>query len=497
MTSFNEWLTTVAIARNSLLCVGLDPRAATVDEARRECVRIIDATAEFAAAFKPNSAFFEVFGADGIAALRDVIAHVPDGIPVILDAKRGDIGDTSEMYARAAFETLGAHAVTVSPYLGGDSVAPFLARPERGAFVLCKTSNPGADEFQSLPVGVGLAPTLSAASGQPQGGQPQGLPLPLYEIIAARARAWNANDNVGLVVGATYPDAVARVRAIAPDLWFLVPGIGTQGGDLPATLAAGLRADGMGLLINASRSIARASDPRAEAMRLRDEINRLRQIPNWHPEHVEGRKSQLATDDTPYAIRHLAHDLIASDCVRFGDFTLKSGMVSPIYIDLRRLVSYPAIMKRVARLYAETMRGLTFDRIAGIPYAGLPIATAVGLEIERPVIYPRSETKTYGTRASVEGVYQSGEIAIALDDLVTTGGAKIEAIQKLESVGLIVRDVIVLIERGHAARATLGAAGYQLHAVVTLDQLLDEWKRSDAITQAQYNEVQSFLAVTR
>ncbi|MEP7199648.1 MAG: orotidine-5'-phosphate decarboxylase, partial [Chloroflexota bacterium] len=185
MTSFNEWLTTVATARNTLLCVGLDPRAATADEARRECVRIIDATAEFAAAFKPNSAFFEVFGADGIAALRDVIAHVPDGIPVILDAKRGDIGDTSEMYARAAFETLGAHAVTVSPYLGGDSVAPFLARPERGAFVLCKTSNPGADEFQSLPVGAGLAPALSAASGQLQGGQPQGLPLPLYEIIAA------------------------------------------------------------------------------------------------------------------------------------------------------------------------------------------------------------------------------------------------------------------------------------------------------------------------
>ncbi|MCX7840323.1 MAG: orotidine-5'-phosphate decarboxylase, partial [Anaerolineae bacterium] len=153
--SFGEWLNRVARARDSLLCVGLDPRSENADAARAECLRLIDATAEFAAAFKVNSAFFEVFGAEGIAALRQVIARVPPEIPVILDAKRADIADTSQAYARAAFDHLGAHAITVNPYLGRDALEPFLARPERGAFVLCKTSNPDADEFQALKTNAG------------------------------------------------------------------------------------------------------------------------------------------------------------------------------------------------------------------------------------------------------------------------------------------------------------------------------------------------------
>src|SRR5260221_5272250 len=151
MASFSEQLGASARTHDSLLCVGLDPRTATADQAKRECFALIDATAEYAAAFKANSAFFEVFGAEGFAALREVIAHVPQGTPVILDAKRGDIAETSEAYARAAFDTLGAHGITVSPYVGGDGLAPFMARAERGAFVLCKTSNPGGDDFQAMP----------------------------------------------------------------------------------------------------------------------------------------------------------------------------------------------------------------------------------------------------------------------------------------------------------------------------------------------------------
>jgi orotidine 5'-phosphate decarboxylase subfamily 2 len=228
-----------------------------VHELYAECVRIIDATHEYAAAFKPNSAFFEAFGPDGMHALQEVIAHVPPELPVILDAKRGDIGDTSEAYAKAAFDVYRAHAITVNPYLGSDSVAPFIARPERGAFVLCKTSNAGADELQSLKV----SETFRL----------------LHDIVAEQAQRWNMRNNVGLVVGATDPASMARVRAAAPELWFLVPGIGAQGGDLEASLKAGLRPDGLGLLINASRSIARASNPASEAKKLRDEINRVRE----------------------------------------------------------------------------------------------------------------------------------------------------------------------------------------------------------------------------
>ena len=260
MKSFFDWLTERSRTINSLLCVGLDPRASTVHELYADCVRIIDATHEYAAAFKPNSAFFEAFGPDGMHALQEVIAHVPHGIPVILDAKRGDIGDTSEAYAKAAFDVYRAHAITVNPYLGSDSVAPFIARAECGAFVLCKTSNAGADELQTLRVSETLSDALRV----------------LHEIVAERAQRWNTLNNVGLVVGATDPSSMARVRAAAPELWFLVPGIGAQGGDLEASLKAGLRRDGLGLLINASRSIARASNPAAEAKKLCDEINRFR-----------------------------------------------------------------------------------------------------------------------------------------------------------------------------------------------------------------------------
>jgi uridine monophosphate synthetase len=457
--NFFERLEQRAREIDSLLCVGLDPRVKDAMAARDECLRLIDATSEFALAFKPNAAFFEAFGADGVAALKAVIAHVPAGIPVILDAKRGDIADTAEAYATAAFDKLGAQALTLNPYLGGEALRPFLARAERGAFVLCKTSNPGADEFQALSVEGRL----------------------LYETVAQRAQQWNANGNVGLVVGATDPQALARVRLAAPDLWFLVPGIGAQGGDLKSALEAGLRADGLGMIINVSRAISQADDPRAAAKQIRDEINVVRgalSLITHHSLHLS----------------QLAQDLVDSQCVRFGQFKLKSGSMSPIYLDLRRLVTHPQILRRAAQAYAETLKTLEFDRLAGIPYAALPIATAIALETNRPMIYPRREAKDYGTKAAIEGDYQAGETIVVIDDLATTGGSKIEAIQKLEEAGLKVRDIVVLIDRGQGAGPMLAEAGYQLHSVVNLHDLLQEWLRSGAISQVQFEEVSTFLA---
>lgn len=457
MPSFFERLERRVRDANSLLCVGLDPRAENANDAREQCLRVMDATHEFAAAFKINSAFFEVFGGEGMNALREVIARVPKSIPVILDAKRGDIADTSVAYAHAAFETLGASAITLSPYLGSDGLAPFFENAERGAFVLCKTSNAGANEFQALEIGEHA----------------------LYEIVARRAQLWNTRDNIGLVVGATDSARVARVRAIAREMWFLVPGIGAQGGDLEATLRAGLRADGMGLLINASRSIASAANPKDAVEKLRDEINAYRLAP---------RSTLHAPPDAT-----LANDLLTSHCIRFGEFTLKSGNLSPIYLDLRRLVSYPQILKRVARAYANILRGIEFDRIAGIPYAALPIATAASMELNKPLIYPRREVKEYGTKAAIEGEYHAGETVVVLDDLTTTGETKFEAIEKLTSVGLHVRDIVVLIDRAQGAKELLARAGYTLHAVTTLPDLLEIWRASNAITQEQYEAVKTFL----
>ncbi len=473
METFFSLLDRRARAVNSLLCVGLDPRAETVEQLRAQCGRLIEATAEYAAAFKPNSAFFEAHGPEGMVALLDVIASVPDGIPVILDAKRGDIGDTSEAYARAAFDTYGAQALTVSPYLGHDSVAPFIARPEFGAFILCKTSNPGADDLQSL-----MTHHQS-----------------LFEVVARLAQQWNQNHNVGLVVGATDPAAMARVRALAPEMWFLVPGVGAQGGDLERALTAGLRADGLGLLINASRSIARARHPSEEARRWRDDINQIRKAREKGSRGESASAPLLPRSPAPA----LAQDLLTSGCVRFGQFTLKSGVVSPIYLDLRRLITHPQILARAAKAYATTLRvhDLQFDRLAGIPYAGLPIATAISLEMNRPLIYPRREAKDYGTKAAIEGEFNAGETIAVIDDLATTGGTKIESIQKLESAGLKVKDIVVLIDREQGAGAMLAEAGYRLHAVVTLRELLDIWRESGAITVGQFDEATAFLAMPR
>ena len=265
MESFFSFLEKRVDDCSSLLCIGLDPhipdlKQASADAARDFCLNLVKQTSRYAAAFKPNAAFFEVFGADGWTALKDVISAINDEsnrlgsrIPIVLDAKRGDIAYTAEAYAKSAFENLGVDCITLSPYLGKDSIEPFLQNSEKGVFLLCKTSNPGSGDLQDLMV------------DGPQ-------PMPLYEHVAHLAQTWNTKNNIGLVVGATHPEAMERVRAAAPDLWFLAPGVGAQGGELEAALKAGLRKDGKGLLLPVSRGIARAEKPGLAAAELRDEI---------------------------------------------------------------------------------------------------------------------------------------------------------------------------------------------------------------------------------
>jgi uridine monophosphate synthetase len=462
--SFSQRLDQRAQHIQSLLCVGLDPHPELLKEpsaaaAREFCLRIIFETAELALAFKPNIAFFEAFGPEGIQALKDVISAVPDGIPVILDAKRGDIADTSKAYARAVFETLGADAVTVSPYLGGDSVAPFLEDAGRGAFILCRTSNPGAADLQMRRLG-GVF---------------------LFEEVVALARGWNTRGNAGLVAGATDPASLARIRALAPDLWLLAPGVGAQGGDLAAALGAGLRADGLGLLVTVSRSLARAVKPRTEAERI---VAAMREAM---------KKPRPTTSQSASVLLELAEILGGSGCVKFGEFTLKSGQISPIYLDLRRLVSHPEMLARAAAAYVEVLRRLRFDRIAGLPYAALPIATAISLQAGWPMIYPRKEAKEYGTRAQIEGDYKEGERVAMIDDVVTTGGAKLEALEKLRGAGLVVEDLVVLVDRESGGGESLRDAGVWLHAVGKLTDLLPIWQAQGKLSAEQVAQVMESL----
>lgn len=265
--TFVEKLAAAIRKNRSLVCVGLDPDPALMPDGIgiAEFNRaIIDATADVACAYKPNLAFYEALGIEGMRALEATVKQAPSSIPIIADAKRSDIGNTARAYARALFDYFGFDAATVNPYLGLDSVEPFLRYEQKGVFVLCRTSNAGAADFQSL--------SCATENGA----------RPLFHIVAEKAHVWNKAGNIGLVVGATYPDELKTVRSGYPDMPFLIPGIGAQGGDLGLTVRYGVDATREKTIINSSRQILYASKDkdfavaaRKAAQGLRDSINDL------------------------------------------------------------------------------------------------------------------------------------------------------------------------------------------------------------------------------
>ena len=189
----------------------------------------------------------------------------------------------------------------------------------------------------------------------------------------------------------------------------------------------------------------------------------------------------------------LADSLLEAGCIKFGEFTLKSGLKSPIYIDLRQIISKPKLLKRVASAYLPVLRSLPFTRIAGLPYAAIPIATAISLQGNYPMIYPRKEVKSYGTKAEIEGEYHAGETVAVIDDLATTGGSKFEAIEKLTGAGLVVRDIVVLVDRESGAKESLSKAGFDLHAVLKITQLLDHWQAAGKVEKNKIESTRKFL----
>jgi orotidine-5'-phosphate decarboxylase len=262
--------------QNSLLCIGLDPEPERLPAKLYDmpvakavtyfCRGIIEATVPYVCAFKPNLAFYEALGLEGMSVFQEVIDAIPARIPIIVDAKRGDLGNTARKYAAAVFDKYSCDAVTVNPYLGYDSVAPFLEYHEKGVILLCRTSNPGARDFQDLLVYV-------------ENDQVK----PLYEVVAQRVQSWNKAGNCGLVVGATYPQELGIIRSKCPDMPILIPGVGAQGGDLEASVGAGVDAFGEKAIIAVSRAVLYAGEgtdfaaaAANEARVLRDRINEVR-----------------------------------------------------------------------------------------------------------------------------------------------------------------------------------------------------------------------------
>ena len=193
----------------------------------------------------------------------------------------------------------------------------------------------------------------------------------------------------------------------------------------------------------------------------------------------------------------LADHLLEAGCIQFGEFTLKSGLKSPIYLDLRRIITYPRLLADIAQAYLPILSTLHFSRMAGLPYAAIPIATAISLAGQYPMIYPRKEAKSYGTKAEIEGDYHAGETVVVIDDLATTGGSKFEAIEKLTGAGLVVKDIVVLVDRQSGARESLEQAGYAMHAVLTIGQLLDYWENKEKVEKDKIEATRKFLAESR
>src|SRR5690606_2242534 len=266
-------LKAVSEEHKSLVCVGLDPDPTLMpvpaDEVVEFCRNIIEATADLVCAYKPNIAFFEALGRTGIESLISTLEAVPDGVPVIIDAKRGDIGNSSAGYAHFLFDVLGADAATVNPYGGTDAVEPFLEYEDRGIIVWCRSSNPSAIDFQDLEV------------------DDKGTKRPFWQAVALKCKDWNRKHaNVGLVMGATYPQQLSDARKLCPEMPILVPGIGAQEGALKDAVKAGLDASNAGIIVNASRSVLYASRDsdyalaaRSAAAQLREHINRYREEP--------------------------------------------------------------------------------------------------------------------------------------------------------------------------------------------------------------------------
>jgi orotidine-5'-phosphate decarboxylase len=267
--TFIDMLQDAQRRNGSMLCVGLDPEPARFPAGLRGdagkiydfCANIVDATADLVIAFKPQIAYFAAHRAEGqLEKLMEHMRRTAPHVPVILDAKRGDIGSTAEQYAKEAFDRYGADAVTLSPFMGFDSVQPYLKYAGKGAFLLCRTSNPGGDDLQNQ--------RLSSVPGQPL----------LYEHVARLAQGpWNTNGQLGLVVGATYPTEIDAVRKLAPTLPLLIPGVGAQGGDAIATVKAGWRADAP-IVVSSSRAILYASDAEGFAEAARREARRTRDL---------------------------------------------------------------------------------------------------------------------------------------------------------------------------------------------------------------------------
>jgi uridine monophosphate synthetase len=468
-----------AIARNqSLLCIGLNPDPEVVpasfynqkgipDIAGLETwlQALVAQTAHLVCAYEITLDFYVALGTEGLDLLRAVLSAIPEHIPVILDAKHSDLS-TATVVAQTIFLDWKVDAVTLIPYAGQDVVAPFLVYPDKAVFVLCMTSNPSASVFQEYP---------SAES-------------PLFLQIAREAQAWGAPEQLGLEVGAAMPESLARIRQLAPERVILSSNSWSDDHTLTQLLGAGLDANGDGLLVPVPPRLSSEEQP-AERTKLIDHVREVIQ----QERHRIARGNPTCSvwvPDVCFLEHHPYEDLILQlydmGCIAFGDHVQSSGLTLPYYVDLRKIISNPQVFHQILAAYADILKNLNFDRIAGIPYGSLPTATGLALRLGYPMIFPRKEVKTYGARRLIEGAYEKGETIVVIDDILITGKSVMEGAEKLKAEGLEVQDIVVLIDHGKGVKETLKQRGYQGHAVLTIPEMAETLHGARRINQAQF-----------
>ena len=502
--SFFVRLTDAIAERQSLLVTGLDPNPemlqswaarhamggrSFLSQARHWIKAVIEETAPHVCAYKPSLGFYQSLGPVGLELLHEVRDLVPRELPLIVDTKHGDLNSSSAM-AHYLFKEFGADAVTLSPLAGQDIAAPFLLYPGKAVVMTCHSSNQAARLFQHYP----------------------SEEAPLYLQIVRETQLWGTPEQVLLEVGTSDPAILARVRREAPERFLILRSLWSEEDNLEAMLEAGLSAAADGLLLPLPQNLLVEDDLAAKAKALKQQISNTRerwlenQAPTdraqqnggqgdgahcdlWLPGPVQSREPAKGAptngaqpDETQpdgsqpdEALSSLIVDLFDIGCLLFGDYVQASGAVFNYYIDLRQIISDPNLFHRVLHAYACQLEGLIFDRIAGIPYGSLPTATGLSLQLHKPLIYPRKEVKAHGARRLIEGDFKEGDQVVVVDDILITGGSVLDGIAKLESSGLVVRDVVVFIDHGgdhdRHAKERLSEAGYRCHAVLSIDQI--------------------------
>jgi uridine monophosphate synthetase len=475
MTFFDKL--NAAIARNqSLLFLGLDPNPEMMplrhnsNRAEKSIIGdlwdwlqfLIVQTTDLVCAYKPTLGFYQALGVSGMELLEQTLKAIPEDIPIILDAKHGDL-NTSTIFAQTVFERWQVDAVTLSPYPGQDCIAPFLVYPGKGVFVLCCTSNPGAIALQQYP---------SSES-------------PLYLQIVKEAKIWGTPEQVCLEVGTTSPEVLAKIRAITPERTIMARSIWAESSNLSQLLAAGLNSNGSGLLIPVPQDFLSQDNLASQIQSLRQEVEQAKtavvksasQCDVWFPD-------VCLLQQHPHT--QLILQLYDLGCIIFGNYVQASGAEFPYYIDLRTIISNPQVFEQVLTAYAEILQNLSFDRIAGIPYGSLPTATGLALRLNSPMIFPRKEVKAHGTRRVIEGHFQPGETVVVVDDILISGKSAMEGAAKLKSGGLNVEDIVVFIDHEEGVRDRLKDNGYRAHAVLKISEITQTLYEAGKIDESQY-----------